>query len=161
VKLLDSGIAKLLDQEGGSEGPTLLTREGGALTPRYAAPEQVTNDPITTATDVYTLGVLLYLLLAGEHPAGRDRYSPADLMKAIEDTEPLYMSAVAPGRIRRLLRGDLDTIVAKSLKKTPQQRYVSVTALAEDLRRFSGISRLPPGRIRLLAGHRGSCEETE
>ena len=96
-----------------------------ALTPEYAAPEQVTGEPITTATDVYALGVLLYVLLTGEHPAGANRRSAADMVKAIVETEP-----------RPLLRGDLGTIVGKALKKAPQERYASATALADDLRRY-------------------------
>jgi eukaryotic-like serine/threonine-protein kinase len=73
VKLLDFGIAKLLEGEGQTGAATLLTREGGSpLTPQYAAPEQLTNQPVTTATDVYALGVLLYVLLSGRHPAGSD-----------------------------------------------------------------------------------------
>jgi serine/threonine protein kinase len=140
VKLLDFGIAKLLEEEAGSGSATSLTSEGGVLTPEYAAPEQVTNEPITTATDVYALGVLLYLLLTGQHPAGPGPHSPADLVKAIVDIEPPRMSEVvraAPtDKLCRLLRGDLDTIVAKALKKNPQERYISVTALADDLRRF-------------------------
>jgi serine/threonine-protein kinase len=135
---------------------TALTREGGAvLTPEYAAPEQVAGGPITTATDVYALGVLLYLLLAGRHPAGDTRKPTAELLKAILDTEPPRLSdaattrkadpetltnaakrATSPERLRRLLRGDLDTIVAKALKKDSRERYTSVTALAEDLRRY-------------------------
>jgi serine/threonine protein kinase len=110
VKLLDFGIAKLIEDEGQFGIATLLTREGGAaLTPDYAAPEQITGAPITTATDVYALGVLLYVLLTGEHPTGANRRSAADMVKAIVDTEP-----------RRLLRGDLGTIVGKALKKSPQ-----------------------------------------
>ena len=111
--------------------------------------------PVTTATDVYALGVLLYLLLTGQHPAGAGPHSPADLVKAIVDTEPLRVSdvvarrprsgerttnaarrATTPDKLRRLLRGDLDTIVAKALKKNPQERYASVTAFADDLRRY-------------------------
>jgi serine/threonine protein kinase len=157
VKLLDFGIAKLLEVDALSSEPA-LTREGGAvLTPEYAAPEQVTGGPITTATDVYALGVLLYVLLAGRHPVGAAVRSPADLLKAIVDTEPEWLSdaaadtlrhapkalaenaerrATTPDRLRRRLRGDLDTIVAKALKKSPLERYASVTALAEDLRRY-------------------------
>ena len=71
VKLLDFGIAKLLEGEGQEGLATLLTVEGGrVMTPEYAAPEQVTGAPVTTATDVYALGVLLYVLLTGQHPAG-------------------------------------------------------------------------------------------
>jgi serine/threonine-protein kinase len=140
VKLLDFGIAKLVEDEERSGSATLLTREGGPLTPEYAAPEQFTNEPVTTATDVYALGVLLYLLLSLEHPVGPGPHSPASLVKAILENEPPRMSEVAsraaPDKLRRLLRGDLDTIVAKALKKNPQERYPSVTVLAEDLRRY-------------------------
>src|SRR6185436_16478233 len=127
VKLLDFGIAKLLEAEMPGGEPSPLTREGGAaLTPEYAAPEQVTGGPITTATDIYALGVLLYLLLAGRHPAGDARQAPADLLKAIVETEPLRLSdAAQDNRLRRLLRGDLDTIVAKALKKDARERYAS------------------------------------
>lgn len=157
VKLLDFGIAKLLEGEAETGEATLLTVEGGrAMTPEYAAPEQVTGAPVTTATDVYALGVLLYGLLTGQHPAGRALRSPAELVKAIVDTEPMRPSEIVaaaktigeetttnaarrtttPEKLSRLLRGDLDTIVAKALKKTVRERYASVTALADDLRRY-------------------------
>jgi eukaryotic-like serine/threonine-protein kinase len=157
VKLLDFGIAKLLEGEGQDGAATSLTVEGGrAMTPEYAAPEQVTGAPVTTATDVYALGVLLYLLLTGQHPVGAGPHSPADLVKAIMETEPKRLSEIVisakpdeeiaagnaarrtttPEKLRRLLRGDLDTIVAKALKKNPQERYRSVTALADDLGRY-------------------------
>jgi serine/threonine protein kinase len=157
VKLLDFGIAKLLEGEGQEGAATLLTHEGGsALTPAYAAPEQVTGAPVTTGTDVYALGALLYVLLTGQHPAGAGPLSPADLVKAIVDIEPLRPSNVValnqaeiaqvavnaakrastPDKLRRLLRGDLDTIIGKALKKNPQERYASVTAFADDLRRY-------------------------
>ena len=158
VKLLDFGIAKLLEPDDPSGAATALTREGGAvLTPEYASPEQVTGGQVTTATDVYALGVLLYVLLGGRHPGGNGRRSPADLLKAIVDTEPQRLSdavaptrsqapetvadnaakrATTPDRLRRLLRGDLDTIVAKALKKDPQERYTQVGVLADDLRRY-------------------------
>jgi eukaryotic-like serine/threonine-protein kinase len=157
VKLLDFGIAKLLEGDAGSGEASALTREGGrALTPEYAAPEQLTGGAITTATDVHGLGVLLYVLLAGQHPIGASGRSPAELVRAIVEVEPPRPSmAVAaqapeasaeaaahrgttPERLRRVLRGDLDTIVAKALKKNPGERYDSVTALGDDLRRYLG-----------------------
>src|SRR6185295_9782516 len=100
VKLLDFGIAKLLEESAPSAEATELTREGGrALTPEYAAPEQLLGDPVTTATDVYALGVLLYLLLGGQHPAGSTSRSPAELVKTIVDTPaPRLSEAVASRR---------------------------------------------------------------
>ena len=157
VKLLDFGIAKLLEGEGESGAETLLTMQGGrALTPQYAAPEQLTGGAITTATDVYALGVLLYVLLTGQHPAGKNLSSPAELVKAIVDTEPRRASEMVtvsrgekenatanaahrtttPEKLSRLLRGDLDTIVAKALKKNAVERYSSVAALADDVQRY-------------------------
>ena len=157
AKLLDFGIAKLLEDDHTSE--TQLTVQGvRAMTPECAAPEQLRGGPITTATDIYSLGVLLYVLLTGQHPAGPGPHAPADLVKAIVDTEPVLPSKVAalgagdakrvienaarrgttPGRLSRLLRGDLDTIIAKTLKKEPSERYSSVAALADDLNRHLG-----------------------
>jgi serine/threonine protein kinase len=154
AKLLDFGIAKLMENEGLAGEATQLTVEGElAMTPEYSAPEQLKGEAVTTATDVYALGVLLYVLLTGHHPAGRGPHSPADLMKAVVDTEPMRPSeivdlsrddtgimaterATTPDKLRSLLRGDLDTILAKALKKDPCERYGSVTALADDLRRY-------------------------
>jgi serine/threonine-protein kinase len=154
VKLLDFGIAKLLDGEDQAAAATMLTREGGApLTPGFAAPEQITGGPITTATDVYALGVLFYLLLTGLHPAGQGSHSAANLLKAVLELEPKPPSEVVspymehtftsasnrgttPDRLGRRLRGELDTIVTKALKKEPRERYASVSAFAEDLQRY-------------------------
>lgn len=150
VKLLDFGIAKLLAERSDSAVATMLTLEGGgAMTPLFAAPEQVTGGPITTATDVYALGALLFLLLTGQYPAGRGPHSPAGLLKAITETEPPRLSATVAGnkagaerrgttpeRLCRQLRGDLDTIVAKALKKEPLERYASVVAFSNDLERY-------------------------
>ncbi len=152
VKLLDFGIAKLMEAQPG-ESPTALTRDGESmLTPEYAAPEQLTAGDVTTATDVYALGVLLYVMLAGRHPAWHESQSPADLIRAIVDTEAARVSDAAaagaqaetraeqrgttPQRLRGALRGDLDNIVARALKKDPRGRYASAEAMAEDLHRY-------------------------
>lgn len=160
VKLLDFGIAMLLQGDDVRDSaPTQSARETGrAFTPAFAAPEQVTGERVTTATDVYALGALLYLLLTGRHPTGKPGASPVDLLRAILETEPDRLSDVVhhprteaatatvaqqaarrastPDRLRRELRGDLDTIVAKALKKRPEERYASAAALAADLRRY-------------------------
>jgi serine/threonine-protein kinase len=95
VKLLDFGIAKLLESDA-AEPVTALTRDGESmLTPEYAAPEQLTGGAVTTATDVYALGALLYLLLAGRHPASEEAQSPADLVRAIVDTDARRLSDAA------------------------------------------------------------------
>ncbi|HEX3236032.1 MAG TPA: tetratricopeptide repeat protein [Gemmatimonadales bacterium] len=158
VKLLDFGIAKLLAEDAAPADRSLLTEQGGlALTPEYAAPEQVRGDPVTTATDVYALGVLLYQLLSGRHPTGDACRSPADHLRAITETEPRRLSAAVwpagagereacrgqaqargstPERLRRLYLGDLDNIVARAIKKDPGERYPTVAAFADDLRRY-------------------------
>jgi serine/threonine protein kinase/Tol biopolymer transport system component len=154
VKLLDFGIAKLLPEGGQTGVATLLTQEaGGAMTPEYAAPEQVTGGPVTNATDVYALGVLLYSLLTGQQPTGPGPHSAASLVKSILETEPPLMSQIlapsgaetemaaasrgtTPGKLSRLLQGDLDTIVVHALKKNPQGRYASAESFADDLRRY-------------------------
>ena len=154
VKLLDFGIAKLLPDGDDSATATRLTLEGDKiLTPRFAAPEQITSGSITTATDVYSLGVLLYLLLSGQYSAGAGPHSATDLVRIIVDSETPKMSlslasagagpttaaakrATTPDGLKRLLRGDLDTIVGKALKKNPVERYISVAAFADDLRRY-------------------------
>jgi serine/threonine-protein kinase len=151
VKLLDFGIAKLLAHDQSGEATQLTIDGGNALTPQYAAPEQITGGAITTATDVYALGALLYLLLVGRHPTGSDSLPPAQLVKAITESEPMRLSdasvtgssksvaekrGTSPEKLRHDLRGDLDTIIAKTLKKNPAERYASVEALADDLHRF-------------------------
>ncbi|HMS04007.1 MAG TPA: serine/threonine-protein kinase, partial [Gemmatimonadaceae bacterium] len=134
VVLLDFGIAKLITDEEGGPVATQLTREGAqVLTPRYAAPEQVTGGEVTTATDVYALGVVLCELLSGESPYRTPRASVGALEDAIVTGDPVRPSDLAPVVRRKVLRGDLDTIVLKALRKIPSERYATVTALADDL----------------------------
>jgi serine/threonine-protein kinase len=154
VKLLDFGVAKLLAPD--AESTLTLTQGGTPLTPEYAAPEQLAGGDVTTATDVYALGVLLYVLLAGRHPAKLEpNVAPGELIRTIleQDAPPLSsgdttkpsaggLSAPAQARnttpqgLRRALRGDLETVVAKTLKKDPGERYSSVSALVDDLQRY-------------------------
>ncbi len=137
VKLLDFGISRLLDAEGDAPSMASLTRDGDALlTPAFAAPEQVERGDVSTATDVYALGVLLYLLLAGRHPAAHALGSPTELLRAIVHDEPPRMSERAPARLRSQLRGDLDVIAAKALRKAPAQRYATVGDFAADLQHY-------------------------
>jgi eukaryotic-like serine/threonine-protein kinase len=134
VKLLDFGIAKLLDE--GKAAETHLTQlSGRALTPDYASPEQILGEPLTVASDVYSLGVILFELLAGSRPYRLKRDSRGALEDAIVDGEVPRTSQTAPAALRRQLQGDLDTIVAKALKRKPQERYATVNALADDVTR--------------------------
>ncbi len=135
VRLLDFGIAKLL--QGDSAAATALTELAGrALTLDYASPEQVRGEPLTTASDVYSLGVAAYELLAGARPYRLKRGSAAELEQAIESAELPAASAVATdGAAKKALRGDLDAILSQALAKDLGQRYGSVVQLADDLRR--------------------------
>ena len=112
VKLLDFGIAKLLADESTPARATQLTLEGGrALTPQFAAPEQVTGGAVSTATDIYALGVLFYVLLTGKNPVGEQR-APADLVKAIVETEAPRASDTA---------ASADSSVAQTRAATPDK----------------------------------------
>jgi non-specific serine/threonine protein kinase/serine/threonine-protein kinase len=141
VKLLDFGIAKLLTPDASGAGATrpatLLM-----LTPDYASPEQLRGEPITTASDVYSLGALLYRLLAGTTPYGTDHAPPAVLAEKMASgaPEPPSVAAERTGgayaALARALRGDVDTIVLKALKPDARERYPSAEALADDLQRW-------------------------
>jgi eukaryotic-like serine/threonine-protein kinase len=137
VKLLDFGIAKLIDSEGGEPAP-LTHASAVALTPQYASPEQLLGQPISTVTDVYALGLLLYVLLTGEHPVPQGTRSSAALMQAVLTDEPARASAVGKVGVipSRTLEGDLDNILNKAIKKNPAERYASVDAFADDLQRY-------------------------
>lgn len=166
-KLLDFGIAKMLHPE--PEASTLTATAIGQrpMTPDYASPEQVRGEPITTATDVYSLGVLLYELLTGHRPYHFKNRLPQEVERVISEVEPERPSTAVsrtdpisgsddpspvtitprsigenrdetPERLRRRLAGDLDNIVLMALRKEPQRRYASVEQFSEDIRRHLG-----------------------
>jgi serine/threonine-protein kinase len=135
VRLLDFGIAKLLE-ESAPESSNLTEQSGRAMTPDYAAPEQILGDPLTVAADIYSLGVVLFEMLTGARPYRLERDSRGALEDAILGAQPRKPSEVAPSGERWALRGDLDTIVLKALKKSPQERYATADALADDIERY-------------------------
>jgi eukaryotic-like serine/threonine-protein kinase len=152
VKLLDFGIAKLVREE----TDDTLTQAGGTLmSPAFASPEQVRGEPVGTATDIYSLGLVLYQLLAGRRPYTIDSRNPADVVRVVSEVEARPPSAaleateegdvssgtiaeqrrVDPRRLRRQLAGDLDVIILKALRKEPDRRYGTVSEMAEDISR--------------------------
>jgi serine/threonine-protein kinase len=137
VKLLDFGVAKLLVDEL-LPANDLTQQIGRAVTPDYASPEQVSGRPVTVATDVYSLGVVLYELLCGERPYRVERPHAAALERAIlaADVPPASTRIDGDRKLARRLRGDLDTVLDKALRKEPGERYASVEAMAGDLRRY-------------------------
>jgi len=180
VKLLDFGIAKLLEPDAEVDAPTLTVAGFQLLTPEYAAPEQVRGEPVTTATDVYGLGAVLYELLSGYRPHHfRDR-TLAEVVRVLSETTPEPPSTTAtrrgapndvggpagsrtpeeiaasrgagPDQLRRRLAGDLDAIVLSALKQEPERRYPSAEALADDIR--SHLARRPVAARRDSAFYR-------
>lgn len=148
VRLLDFGIAKLLEE--GEAAETEITRFGGrALTPDYASPEQIAGQAITTATDVYSLGILLYELLAGSRPyhlakgastgdltAGIQAQNPArPSQSATDESKARARGGITPKALAAALRGDLDTIILKAIQKEPRARYSTADAFAQDIER--------------------------
>lgn len=141
VKLLDFGIAKLIEPAEAAAPSTVFQPR----TPQYASPEQLANHPASTTSDVYSLGVLLYLLLTGEPPYDLAGLSPRDAEEKVRFEDPGPPSVVAtgndasaegPSSWRHLLRGDLDNIALKSLRKKPEERYATAEHLADDIRRY-------------------------
>jgi len=163
-KLLDFGIAKLLEPELFFQTAELGGTMAKAMTPEFASPEQVRGDPVTTASDVYSLGVILYRLLTGHAPYRVDTANPLDLARVISEVEPERPSVVIdrtaaitghdgkprqltpeevsqvrdgrPAALRRNLAGDIDNIVLKALRKEPARRYGSAEQFSEDINRY-------------------------
>jgi serine/threonine protein kinase len=162
-KLLDFGIAKLLNPELAAQTLSATATDLRLMTPEYASPEQIRGHNITTVSDVYSLGILLYRLLTGHAPYHFKQTSPREIERLVCETEPERPSTVvnrteeitvgqrttritpdavgaargeAPEALRRRLRGDLDNIVLKALRKEPERRYASAAQFAEDIRRY-------------------------
>lgn len=144
VKLLDFGIAKLLDPDVFDVESLETATNVRVMTPEYASPEQVKGDPITTATDVYSLGVILYELLSGKRLYRFETRSHMEIYRRVVEEEPEKPSTVimkeqdveTSEKLRKELRGDMDNIVLRTLRKEPQQRYPSAEALSQDIQRF-------------------------
>jgi len=181
-KLLDFGIAKVLNPES-SSGPLFATQTGmRCMTPAYASPEQMRGKPVTPATDIYSLGVVLYELLSGHRPYRLTQHTPAEIERAICDQDPETPSTAVnrvesetsasglpitktpeivsqtregqPEKLRRRLRGDLDNIVLKALQKEPGRRYDSVGDFSRDIERH--LQHLPVAARRSTLAYRAS-----
>lgn len=167
-KLLDFGISKLLGVEDPKERS--LVTDLGAMTPEYASPEQIRGEAISTATDIYSLGVVLYKILTNAHPFDLKGKSGGELVKVITEDEPRIPSAISNANrnpnntipkqhlrsaIRNpQLKGDLDNIILKSLSKEPERRYKTVEQFSADIWRF--IDGLPVAARRATLGYRTS-----
>ncbi len=135
VKLLDFGIARFLDPAEGSLDLTLTGDGVRLLTPTFASPEQVRGDPVTVSSDIYSLGAVLYQLLAGQSPHQFESTAPGEIYRVVCEETPKRLSEVA-GKMARRLVGDLDSIVDRALRKEPERRYATVEQLSEDVRRY-------------------------
>ncbi|NMW25376.1 serine/threonine protein kinase, partial [Rhodanobacter denitrificans] len=163
VKLLDFGIAKLLDED----MTGAIRTQHRALTPAYAAPEQFAQQPITTATDVYALGILLDELVTGRRRAGGDTGTPSSRISPASITTAYGSAPASVSTMRRKLRGNLDNIVLKATATEPDRRYASAGALAEDIERHldrQPVQAHPPSRwyrtSKFVARHRGGVAIT-
>jgi serine/threonine protein kinase len=141
IHLLDFGIAKLLEHnadEAGATAETSLTRQvGEALTPEYASPEQIGGAAVSTASDVYSLGIVLYELLAGQRPYQLKGTSALALAQSMQSVRiPRASELARNATTRKILRGDLDTILLKCLKRDPAERYATLAQLADDIERY-------------------------
>lgn len=137
VKILDFGISKLLEENEDETAATLTHIGARLLTPRYAAPEQITQSNITTATDLYALGIIFYKLLSGADPFDMDRLSRYEMEQTILKQEPSKPSTrVSAHSLEKQLKGDLDAITLKSIRKEPDQRYRVANEFLEDLHNF-------------------------
>jgi non-specific serine/threonine protein kinase/serine/threonine-protein kinase len=176
-KLLDFGIAKILEEGGGASQAQPTLTVFNLLTPQYASPEQVKAEPITTASDVYSLGVVLYELLTGRSPYPAKTNTPHRAARAACEFDPIRPSILVrpggidpknfpapdrftqealgpPDKLARQLKGDLDNIVLKALRKEPERRYASVEQFAEDIRRH--LANIPVQARRDTARYRAS-----
>ncbi len=165
-KLLDFGIAKVFDASLPAEDTTRT--ELRAMTPGYASPEQLGGERITTASDVYSLGIILYQLLTGLRPYPRQSAMAQEIVRAVPEHQPEKPSAAitradgeqttvsgeSPDKLRRQLKGDLDNIILMALRKEPERRYASVEQFAEDLRRY--LNGLPVLARQDAVGYRAS-----
>ncbi len=182
VKLLDFGIAKLLERDPAGRSANLTVTGEYLMTPEYAAPEQIAGESITTATDVYGLGVLLYELLTGQTPHNRKGKSRRELERMITTDEPVRPSqvialtaerrdgadksvspspietaaarSIGPRELRRTIEGDLETIVMMALRPEPERRYSSATSLSDDIDRY--LTDLPVHARRDTIGYRSA-----
>lgn len=150
-KILDFGIAKLLAPTGGFEREARTSTGFAMYTPAYASPEQARGDAVSTSTDVYSVGAVLYELATG-HPPHRTTGSALDVLRVICEVDPPRPSAVGPSNRRRELTGDLDNIILKALHKEPARRYASMEQLSDDLGRF--LDGLPVAARTATVGYR-------
>ncbi len=137
-KLLDFGISKLINADDSNDKTSVTLI--GAMTPEFASPEQIKGETISTSSDIYSLGVVLYKMLTGALPYNLNGKTNSELLKAITENEPLVPSAITNSADPKLLKGDLDNIILKSLRKEPTRRYKTVEQFSADIwRHIDGL----------------------